>query len=118
MSHFKHNYLFQDRFLESHRVLDKYPDRIPIICEKSYTRNQNQLPNIDKNKYLVSFDLTLGQFIYVIRKRMNLRSEEAIFLFISNSIQPSSSTIGQIYHQYKDADGFLYIQYAKENVFG
>ena len=100
MSQFKHNYLFQDRFLESHRVLDKYPDRIPIICEKSYTRNQNQLPNIDKNKYLVPFDLTLGQFIYVIRKRMNLKPEKALFLFMNGIIPPSTSMIGDLYEYY------------------
>jgi len=122
MSSFKYSYSFNSRFEESHRVLDKYPDRVPIICEKSRSHNNNnnnnQLPNIDKNKYLVAIDLTIGQFMYVIRKRMNLRSDEAIFLFVSNTIPPSSAIIGQLYHLYKDPDGFLYIQYAKENVFG
>ena len=119
MSSFKYNYPFYSRFNESHRVLDKYPDRVPIICEKSRSHNNNnQLPNIDKNKDLVPFDLTIGQFMYVIRKRLNLRAEEAIFLFVSNTIPPSSYIIGQVYHNHKDPDGFLYIQYSKENVFG
>ena len=116
MNSFKYNYSFQNRLEESLRVLNKYPDRVPIICEKSHT--QRELPDIDKNKYLVPFYLTVGQFIYVIRKRMRLRAEEAIFLFVSNMIPPSSSLIGHIYHQYKDTDGFLYVNYSKENVFG
>jgi GABA(A) receptor-associated protein len=116
MSSFKKKYAFQDRCEESYKVLNKYIDRIPIICEKSST--QTQLPDIDKHKYLVHKDLTLGQFMYVIRKRMNLKAEEAIFLFVSDTIPPSSSIIRDIYNKHKDHDGFLYMQYSKENVFG
>ena len=115
-SGFKREYNFQNRMEESARVLIKYPDRKPIICEKS--SNQLDLPDIDKKKYLVPNDLTIGQFIYVIRKRMHLKSEEALFLFINNKIMSASAIIGHIYQQERDLDGFLYIQYAKENVFG
>jgi len=116
MSSFKYKYSFHDRCEESFNVSNKYPDRIPIICEKSST--QTQLPDIDKHKYLVPKELTLGQFIHVIRKRMNLKAEEAIFIFVSNNIPSSSSFVSDLYTRYKDPDGFLYMQYAKENVFG
>lgn len=115
-SNFKRDYSFNHRIDESSRVLTKYSDRRPIICEKS--SRQNDLPDIDKKKYLVPYDLTMGQFIYVIRKRMQLRAEEAIFLFVNNKIISATSIIGNIYEQEKDPDGFLYLQYAKENVFG
>ena len=32
---------------ESDRIKDRYPDRIPVICEKSAT---SKLPDIDKTK--------------------------------------------------------------------
>ena len=112
---FKIKYSFEHRFSESQRVLHLYPDRIPIICEKS---NQLHLPDIDKSKYLVPWDLTIGQFIYVIRQRLHLKPEEAIFLFIGNTMSSSSTIIGELYSYYKDPDGFLYIQYSKENTFG
>ena len=32
---------------ESERIRERYPDRIPVICEKSET---SKLPDIDKNK--------------------------------------------------------------------
>ena len=115
-SDFKREFSFKNRLEESSRVLTKYPDRRPIICEK--TRQQNDLPNIDKKKYLVPYDLTMGQFIYVIRKRLHLKPEEAIFLFVNNQIAPGSAIMGQIYENSKDPDGFLYIQYSKENTFG
>jgi hypothetical protein len=56
--------------------------------------------------------------MYVIRKRMRLRSEEGLFLFINNQIVAGSNIIGHIYDYSRDPDGFLYVQYAKENTFG
>ena len=71
-SSFKRQHTFQYRLEESQRIKSKHRDRIPIICEKSTA--QHSLPNIDKHKYLVPHDLTAGQFIAIIRKRMNLTS--------------------------------------------
>ena len=112
---FKIEHTFDQRRQESTRVLSKYPDRIPIICEKA---NKCRLEEIDKKKYLVPIDLTCGQFVYVIRKRLNLPAEKAIFLFIQGCIPCSSESISNMYERNKDADGFLYIQYSEENVFG
>ena len=116
-SYFKQRHSFENRYKEALTAREKYPDRIPIICEKSIVGNNNA-PNIDKIKYLVPLELTIGQFIYVIRKRMGLKPEEAIFLFIANIIPPSSVTVWELYCKYRDVDGFLYSQYSKENVFG
>merc|ERR1711938_123213 len=44
----------------------KHPDRIPVIVEKR--PRDATLPLIDKKKFLVPADLTVGQFVYVIRK--------------------------------------------------
>ena len=40
-------------------------------------------------RYLVPADLTVGQFVYVIRKRIKLSSEKAIFIFIKNTLPPT-----------------------------
>jgi GABA(A) receptor-associated protein len=116
ISNFKDSHSFQNRLHESTRIIHKYPDRIPIICEKKH--NDKNIPDIDKQKYLVSKELTIGQFIYVIRKRIQINSDEAIFLFTNGIIPPSSSTIGAIYDVYKDNDLFIYFTYTKENTFG
>lgn len=113
---FKSKHSITDRLQESSRILQKYPERIPIICEKS--KNSNNVPDLDKSKYLVPSDLTIGQFMFVIRKRMKLSSEQAIFLFVNNSIPSTNAIIYEIYHSYKDEDGFLYITYSGENTFG
>lgn len=112
---FKFENSFDERKSEAIRVLTKYPDRIPIICEKS---DSCKVDEIDKKKYLVPRVLTMGQFIYVIRKRLNLKPEQAIFLFTNGKIMSSSSVLEEIYHKEKDEDGFLYFLYSEENVFG
>jgi GABA(A) receptor-associated protein len=54
----------------------------------------------------------------VIRKRMHLPAEKAIFLFLDGTIPPSSALMTEIYSHHRDADGFLYISYSGENIFG
>ena len=49
---------------------------------------------------------------------MSLPSEKAIFIFINGIIPSSSSMLLDYYVEHKDPDGFLYITYASENVFG
>lgn len=42
-------------------------------------------------RYLVPADLTVGQFVYVIRKRIKLNAEKAIFIFVDNVLPPTGS---------------------------
>jgi GABA(A) receptor-associated protein len=113
---FKSKYTFKQRIQESTRVLSKYPNRVPIICEKS---SNTHGPNIEKKKYLVIDDLIISQFILVIRQRLRISEETAIFLIVGDGIIPANtSTMGVLYDVYKDMDGYLYITYSFENIFG
>jgi GABA(A) receptor-associated protein len=118
MSIFKEFYSLEQRKAESSRILLKYPDRVPVVCEKLKSRGNYNTPTIDKNKYLVPMDLTIGQFMFVVRKRIAIKAEEAIYLFVAGSIPSSSSTMISLYEQFKDEDGYLYILYSMENTFG
>lgn len=75
------------RKAEAERIRQKYPDRIPVICEKV---EKSDIPTIDKKKYLVPSDLTVGQFVYVIRKRIKLSPEKAIFIFVNEILPPTA----------------------------
>ena len=73
---------------------------------------------MDKEKFLTPHDLTLGQFLFVIRKRINVDESQSLFVFANESVMvPTSATLGQIYNDHKDEDGFLYLTYCSENVF-
>lgn len=116
MADFKSQHPFDKRKQEAEKIRSKYPDRIPVICEKN--PRSSDVPDIDKKKYLVPCDLTAGQFLYVIRKRMKLAPEKAIFIFVKNTLPPSGDLMSQIYKAHKDEDGFLYVTYSGESTFG
>eukprot|EP00126_Sphaerothecum_destruens_P007225 Sdes_comp19748_c0_seq1m11761 len=75
-SSFKQENTFDKRKAEAARIRTKYPDRIPVIVEKA---EKSDITEIDKKKYLVPMDLTVGQFVYVIRKRIKLSPEKVHF---------------------------------------
>merc|ERR1712062_283931 len=112
---FKADHPLEQRMAESSKIRSKYPDRIPVIVQKVEGSN---IEKIDKRKYLIPADITAAQFMWIIRKRINLPSERAIFLFVDKMVPQSSWTMGELYSQHKDADGFLYIAYSGENTFG
>lgn len=105
------------RVVESTKIRQRYPDRIPIIVEKAQNI-RTDLPEINKNKYLVPRDLSFGQFVYVIRRQLQLPPDKALFLFVNNKLFPSSEFVGDIYAANCDIDGFLYVVYSGESVFG
>ena len=113
---FKSQYNQTAREQESKRVQARYPDRIPVVCERA--SSDRLLQDIDKVKYLVPSDLTMGQFTYVVRKRIKLSPEHAIFLMVDGCMLPTSLSMTSVYDKYKDKDGFLYVSYCGENTFG
>lgn len=44
-------------------------------------------------RYLVPADLTVGQFVYVIRKRIKVSPEKAIFMFVKNVLPPTGEAV-------------------------
>ena len=107
-----------DRQKESRTLRLKYPDSVPIIVVRNPRGNMPEL--LTGHKYLAPSEISLSQFLYILRKRMadKLRPEETLFLFINNLIPPTSSYMGHLYEDEKYKDGFLYILYDKENAFG
>jgi GABA(A) receptor-associated protein len=115
---FKEINSLEKRKNESKYILEKYPDKVPLIIEKSTHKNAENIPDIKKKKFLVPNDLQLSQLIYIVRKRINIESHLGIFFFINNELYPVSSLISTIYEEKKDEDGFLYMTYSGESTFG
>lgn len=116
MNDYKNLKSFDERRKESSTMRQKYPNRVCLYLTKS---KNSTLPESDKKKYLVPHDLTIGQVMHVIRKRIDISPKEAIFLFTSNNVCPSTSTqIGTVYSEHADHDGFLYMTYNSESTFG
>ncbi|KAK1331606.1 hypothetical protein QTO34_009564 [Cnephaeus nilssonii] len=112
---YKEEHPFEKRRSEGEKIRKKYPDRVPVIVEKA---PKARIGDLDKKKYLVPSDLTVGQFYFLIRKRIHLRAEDALFFFVNNVIPPTSATMGQLYQEHHEEDFFLYIAYSDESVYG
>ena len=108
-----------ERKLFNEKLKKLYPDKIPIICEKD---PRSKFADIDKTKFLIPKDLFVAQFILLIRKRIEINSKEAFFLITDKGIVISkeiNTSLGEIYEKYaNENDGFLYLVYAGEEIWG
>ncbi|CAL8108885.1 unnamed protein product [Calicophoron daubneyi] len=86
---FKEQHTFDQRHADSTKIKKKYPHRIPVVVER---HPHSQVADIDKHKFLVPDDITVAQFLWIIRKRIALSEEKALFLFVGNTI-PQSCTL-------------------------
>lgn len=119
----KKNFLFINKFRnksivkrlqESALVLSKYPDRVPVIVDTSDTELK-----LDKNKFIIPDTLSVSELIYIIRKRIKISSSQGIFVFLeNNTLLSGNDNIKNVYYKNKSNDGFLYLIYLPENVFG
>ncbi len=100
---------------EFERIQQKYPHTVCVFVELA---RKAELPPLDKHKYIVPKSTTVGAFLFILRKRMKLPSEKALFIFVNNSLPCSSQTMGEIYSIHKSSDGALRIMCTSESVFG
>ncbi|KAG5853095.1 microtubule-associated proteins 1A/1B light chain 3C [Anguilla rostrata] len=98
-------------------IRSKFPNKIPVIVER-YIREKH-LPLLDKTKFLVPFELTMGQFLALLRSKIDLDSTQALYLLVSErSMSCMAASMGEVYSQHRDLDGFLYLTYASQDMFG
>lgn len=112
---YKERQTFLLRQAEAQRIQRRYPDRLPVIVERA---ERSVLGDLDKQKYLVADKLTVGQFQHLIRRKLRLAPEQALFLFFANQLEPTHALMCDVYRECKDRDGFLYARYDVESTFG
>ena len=101
---------------ESQLLLEKYPDKIPVVLEKDPSC---KLLELKKTKFLLDKKYRINQFQEMIRRKSEIKEGEALFLQARTKYSLSGeSSIESVYNSYKDKDGFLYIMYTTELIFG
>ena len=106
-----------ERQNEAKEIIEKYPQRIPVICERDPS---STLEDIQKKKYLVPYDMTVSQFSFIIRQKLRLTKEAALFLLVNGKVSiVGNQTISEAYQTHKDIDdSFLYITYTSQLTWG
>ncbi|XP_065833217.1 microtubule-associated proteins 1A/1B light chain 3C-like [Oscarella lobularis] len=114
---FKQRRSFSSRKDEVSGIRIKFPNKVPVIVER-YAKEKT-LPLLDKTKFLVPQELTMSQFVTIIRNRLSLQPSQVIYFMVNNKNMPSmSTTMQEVYSRDKDNDGFLYMIYASHEFFG
>jgi len=112
---FKQRYQLSERKTSSKKLREQFSDRIPIIIEVA----PSSKITLSKHKFLVPENITLGYFMSIIRKYINILSNESIFVSCENNIIPTMTiSILELYTKYCNDDGFLYLYITSENTFG
>ncbi len=112
----KFNEKEQERIRKEVNILGtKYPNHIPIVvrCDKHL--------KLTKYKYLVASDISVGQFLIIVRKRLENKvdAQTGLYLFINNVLHTGSSLMYTVYQEHKDTNtGMLFVTLCKENTFG
>ncbi|RYY71494.1 hypothetical protein EON63_21655 [archaeon] len=63
--------------------------------------------------------MTVAEFYKFLRKKLDIQhSSKTLFLFIKNTLVPNTVNIQTLHDQYAEADGYLYVTYMEQDVFG
>jgi len=101
---------------EIDRIKKKYPGKLPVFVTKSLSARD--IPDLPKHKFLVPNNISISQFIWIIRRQIKLPPEKALFVFVNNTLPTSSTLLSELYSMYKCPDGALRMVYISENSFG
>lgn len=104
-----------ERSMNSKELLEKYPERVPVLVDKHY---RSTISDISKHRFLVPKETNISKFIYQLYQYIILDQNKSIYLFIDGDLPKPTESIGNLYNYHKNDDGFLYISYSGENVFG
>lgn len=97
----------------------KFPTKVAIIVERA-PNSDPTLTQLANPKFLMPKAFSIGEVLSVVRSKLNLNKEKGLVLMESRGkymLKPSHN-IGDVYEQYKDEDGFLYLLYCQENTYG
>jgi len=97
-------------------VSHKYPDRVPIIV-----KCKSKSLKLTKKKFLMMQETSLGELLYIIRRRLDkaLHPSVGLYIIINNKLLPPTQTLIEVYNSNKDeATGMLFVTLCQESTFG
>ena len=105
---------FEERKAKAARLLERYPDRVPVVL----LAGSPELV-LTHTKLSVTRGGPMGGLIQAIRTRVkSLGPAESLYCFVDNKLFSGAQTVEEVYEAHAEPDQILYISVAKENAFG
>lgn len=111
ISLFKGNSLLTQRTQETKKLGKEYPEKIPVIL----IRARNCMYCLASQKFLVPIDMTMMEFVGKLRRNLFMPAHHGLYFIVSGNRVPALPvSMGQLYGEHSDEDGFLYILYTDQ----
>lgn len=115
---FKHHYPLEKRMQWSQEASMKYSNKLPLIVEKDH--KCQALDDLSNPKFLMPRTFMITEVQMIVRRKLNIKKEQGLFMMVNDGKEmiKANESLESVYDKYKDEDGFLYILYTQENIYG
>ncbi len=93
------------------RVLLKHPGHVPM----EVVFDSMKLP---RKRYLLKPDMTVGQFMAVLRDRRVVKPCDGLFMMFGTVMPPVTASMNDMHSQHQDEAGMLVCTVCRERTFG
>ena len=100
-------------------VMDKHPEKIPIILE--YEETFPHELRTKQCKYLVNNTFRVFEFTSILRTKISIGKSQGLLMYINGEkkiLIEQSKMLSSVYNDNASHDGFLYISLGIENIYG
>ena len=109
---FKKNLSFCKRLQLYKKIVENNENLLPIIIQV-YKKCKLKL---NKEKWLIDPEITISELLIKLREQTNVEINETIFIFnVEKKLLSTMDNMKDVYKNYKDDDGFLYLIISLEN---
>lgn len=106
---FKCRHTLDDRLAMTRQLIKERPHAVPVVL---------QTPTAPPKRLEAPRKSSFGDLAWTLRQAMKIAPHQALYFMVDDELPRLTSTMEQVYEQYADFDGFLYITARMESTFG
>ncbi len=91
------------------------PSKVPVVM--IHIGDGDSELELGNPRFLFPRDFTLDQVSTIIRRKLELDKNTALFMYLKNRLVKGKQ-LHELYDQYKDTDNVLYLCYSRERTLG
>ena len=98
------------RRAKAQSLMAQHPGKYPLVLVKD---SKSRIA-FKVSQYMVNGELTICNFLYSLRRSINMPKNRGLYLFLSEIMPMLNSKIAELYERFADDDGFLYFSYSDQ----